>query len=218
MINKPILNQPLHDYHQEVTSNLVPVVIETTSRGERAYDIYSRLLKDRIIILGTPINDAVASNIVAQLLFLESEDPEKDINLYINSPGGVVSAGLAIYDTMQHVKPDVATTCIGMAAYMGAVLLTAGAAGKRSALQNAKVMIHQPLGGVQGQASDIEIEAKEIIRTKEQLSQIIGDHAGKTLEQIIEDSDRNNWMTAEEAKNYGLVDQVMGTAKKSSKK
>ena len=218
MINKPLFNQPLHDYHQDVTSNLVPVVIETTSRGERAYDIYSRLLKDRIIILGTPINDAVASNIVAQLLFLESEDPEKDINLYINSPGGVVSAGLAIYDTMQHVKCDVATTCIGMAASMGAVLLTAGAAGKRSALQNAKVMIHQPLGGVQGQASDIEIEAKEIIRTKQQLSQIIGDHAGKTLEQIIEDSDRNNWMTAEEAKNYGLVDQVMGTTKKSSKK
>ena len=217
MIHSTIPNQPLHELQQPTTNNLVPVVIETTSRGERAYDIYSRLLKDRIIILGTPINDAVASNIVAQLLFLESEDPEKDINLYINSPGGVVSAGLAIYDTMQHVKCDVATTCIGMAASMGAVLLTAGAAGKRSALQNAKVMIHQPLGGVQGQASDIEIEAKEIIRTKQQLSQIIGDHAGKTLDQIIEDSDRNNWMTAEEAKNYGLVDQVMGATKKSSK-
>jgi len=218
MINQPLYQQTTFETEQRISNNLVPVVIETTSRGERAYDIYSRLLKDRIIILGTPINDAVASNIVAQLLFLESEDPEKDINLYINSPGGVVSAGLAIYDTMQHVKCDVATTCIGMAASMGAVLLTAGADGKRSALQNAKVMIHQPLGGVQGQASDIEIEAKEIIRTKQQLSQIIANHAGKTLDQIIEDSDRNNWMTADEAKKYGLVDQVMGTTKKSSKK
>ncbi len=218
MNNQPLFSQHLFDPQPQTQSNLVPVVIETTSRGERAYDIYSRLLKDRIIILGTPINDVVASNIVAQLLFLESEDPEKDINLYVNSPGGVVSAGLAIYDTMQHVKCDVATTCIGMAASMGAVLLTAGAHGKRAALKNAKVMIHQPLGGVQGQASDIEIEAKEIIRTKKQLSQIIADHAGKTLEDIIRDSDRNHWMTADEAKDYGLVDQVMASTKKNSKK
>ena len=218
MNKQPLYPQTIFDSNQSITNNLVPVVIETTSRGERAYDIYSRLLKDRIIILGSPINDVVASNIVAQLLFLESEDPEKDINLYINSPGGVVSAGLAIYDTMQHVKCDVATTCMGMAASMGAVLLTAGAEGKRTALHNAKVMIHQPLGGVQGQASDIEIEAKEIIRIKKQLSQIIADHAGKSLDQIIEDSDRNNWMTADEAKKYGLVDQVMGATKKASKK
>jgi|TARA_E500000075_G_scaffold108173_1_gene101382 ATP-dependent Clp protease protease subunit len=185
------------------------MVIETTSRGERAYDIYSRLLKDRIIILGSPINDVVASSIVAQLLFLESEDPEKDINLYVNSPGGVVSAGLAIYDTMQHIKCDVATTCMGMAASMGAVLLTAGATGKRSSLPHARVMIHQPLGGVQGQASDIEIEAKEIIRIKQELSQIIADHSGKSLDEVINDSDRNKWMSADEAKSYGLVDNVI---------
>ncbi|MCH8557109.1 MAG: ATP-dependent Clp endopeptidase proteolytic subunit ClpP [Balneolia bacterium] len=193
----------------DIQNNLVPMVIETTSRGERAYDIYSRLLKDRIIILGTPINDAIASNIVAQILFLESEDPEKDINIYINSPGGVVSAGMAIYDTMQYVKCDVSTTCIGMAASMGAVLLTAGAKGKRSALPNARVMIHQPLGGVQGQASDIEIEAKEILRLKQSLSQIIADHAGRDIEDVIRDSDRNKWMTADEAHEYGLVDKVM---------
>lgn len=209
-----IPNQPLFDAAslngaENAQSNLIPMVIETTSRGERAYDIYSRLLKDRIIILGTPINDAVAANIVAQILFLESEDPDKDINLYINSPGGVVSSGMAIYDTMQYVRCDVATTCIGMAASMGAVLLTAGAAGKRSALPNARVMIHQPLGGVQGQASDIEIEAKEILRLKKSLSQIIADHSGKSLEEVITDSDRNKWMSADEAKEYGLVDKVM---------
>lgn len=208
--------QPLFDRNSlemsgqgEVYNNLVPMVIETTSRGERAYDIYSRLLKDRIIILGTPINDAIAANIVAQILFLESEDPEKDINIYINSPGGVVSAGLAIYDTMQYVKCDVSTTCIGMAASMGAVLLTAGAKGKRAVLPNARVMIHQPLGGVQGQASDIEIEAREILRIKQSLSQIIADHSGHTVEEIIKASDRNNWMTADEAHSYGLVDKVM---------
>jgi len=206
--------QPLYDMttsmdSRDTANNLIPMVIETTSRGERAYDIYSRLLKDRIIILGSPINDVVASAIVAQLLFLESEDPEKDINLYINSPGGVVSSGMAIYDTMQYIKCDVATTCIGMAASMGAVLLTAGAAGKRAVLPNSRVMIHQPLGGVQGQASDIEIEAREILRLKQSLSQIIADHSGKSLEQIIEDSDRNRWMTADEAKNYGLVDKVL---------
>ncbi|WP_255695610.1 ATP-dependent Clp endopeptidase proteolytic subunit ClpP [Rhodohalobacter sp. 614A] len=190
-------------------NNLVPMVVETTNRGERAYDIYSRLLKDRIIILGTPINDTVASSIVAQLLFLDSQDSEKDINLYINSPGGVVSAGMAIYDTMQYVKSDVATTCVGMAASMGAVLLTAGEKGKRHALPHSRVMIHQPLGGVQGQASDIEIEAQEIIRLKRELSRILADHSGQDIERIIEDSDRNKWMTSEEAQEYGLIDHVM---------
>lgn len=209
--NQPILDQQSMDFSNsgQAQNNLVPMVIETTSRGERAYDIYSRLLKDRIIILGTPINDAVASNIAAQILFLESEDPDKDINLYINSPGGVVSAGMAIYDTMQYVKCDVSTTCIGMAASMGAVLLTAGASGKRSALPNTRVMIHQPLGGTQGQASDIEIEAREILRIKQTLSQIIGDHSGHTVEEIIKDSDRNKWMTSDEALDYGLIDKVM---------
>ncbi len=185
------------------------MVVETTNRGERAYDIYSRLLKDRIVILGTPVNDAVASSIVAQLLFLDSQDPEKDINLYINSPGGVVSAGMAIYDTMQYVKSDVATTCVGMAASMGAVLLTAGTKGKRHTLPHSRVMIHQPLGGVQGQASDIEIEAQEIIRLKKEISNILSSHTGQSQEQIIEDSDRNKWMTADEAMEYGLVDHVM---------
>ena len=185
MIKQPIYQQPMYSGMNTIEDNLAPMVIETTSRGERAYDIYSRLLKDRIIILGSPINDVVASSIVAQLLFLESEDPEKDINLYVNSPGGVVSAGLAIYDTMQHIKCDVATTCMGMAASMGAVLLTAGATGKRSSLPHARVMIHQPLGGVQGQASDIEIEAKEIIRIKQELSQIIADHSEKSLDEVI---------------------------------
>lgn len=214
--------QPLYDMTLSSESNgpvnsLIPMVIETTSRGERAYDIYSRLLKDRIIILGSPINDAVASTIVAQLLFLESEDPEKDINLYINSPGGVVSSGMAIYDTMQYIKSDVATTCIGMAASMGAVLLTAGAKGKRAVLPNSRVMIHQPLGGVQGQASDIEIEAREILRLKKSLSQIIADHSGNTLEKIIDDSDRNRWMSADEAKEYGLVDKVLQRSVRSTK-
>ena len=209
MIKQPIYQQPMYSGMNTIEDNLAPMVIETTSRGERAYDIYSRLLKDRIIILGSPINDVVASSIVAQLLFLESEDPEKDINLYVNSPGGVVSAGMAIYDTMQHIKCDVATTCMGMAASMGAVLLTAGATGKRSSLPHARVMIHQPLGGVQGQASDIEIEAKEIIRIKQELSQIIADHSGKSLDEVINDSDRNKWMSADEAKSYGLVDNVI---------
>ncbi|MCH2450620.1 MAG: ATP-dependent Clp endopeptidase proteolytic subunit ClpP [Gracilimonas sp.] len=191
------------------------MVVETTSRGERAYDIYSRLLKDRIIILGSAVNDAVASSIMAQLLFLESEDPEKDIQFYINSPGGVVSAGLAIYDTIQHIKCDVATTCMGMAASMGAVLLTAGTKGKRSCLPHSRVMIHQPLGGTQGQASDIEIEAREIIRVKKELSQILSDHSGNSVEQIMEDSDRNKWLTADEAKDYGLVDNVIVKSKDS---
>lgn len=220
MITKqPLFEDPNLDSVQPIQNNLVPMVVETTSRGERAYDIYSRLLKDRIIILGSAVNDAVASSIMAQLLFLESEDPEKDIQFYINSPGGVVSAGLAIYDTMQHIKCDVATTCMGMAASMGAVLLTAGTKGKRSCLPHSRVMIHQPLGGTQGQASDIEIEAREIIRVKKELSQILADHSDNTVEQIIEDSDRNKWLTAEEAKDYGLVDNVIlkNNKKKDSK-
>jgi ATP-dependent Clp protease, protease subunit len=215
MQKQPLFELPEMSDTNPIQNNLVPMVVETTSRGERAYDIYSRLLKDRIVILGTPVNDAVASSIVAQLLFLESQDPEKDINLYINSPGGVVSAGMAIYDTMQYVKCDVATTCVGMAASMGAVLLTAGAKGKRNVLPHARVMIHQPLGGVQGQASDIEIEAQEILRIKKELSQILADHSGQSIEQIMEDSDRNKWMSAEEAKEYGLVDRVMRREDKS---
>jgi len=190
-------------------NNLVPMVVEKTERGERAFDIYSRLLKDRIIFLGTPVNDAVASSIVAQMLFLESEDPEKDINLYINSPGGVVSSGFAIYDTMQYVKCDVATTCVGMAASMGALLLAGGAAGKRNLLPNSRVMIHQPLGGIRGQASDIEIEAQEILRIKKLISEILAEHSGKSVDQVMEDTDRNNWLSAEEAKEYGLIDNIM---------
>lgn len=208
-MNQPIVEIPTLQQLSQIEGNLVPMVVETTNRGERAYDIYSRLLKDRIVILGTPVNDAVASNIVAQLLFLESQDHEKDINLYINSPGGVVSAGLAIYDTMQYLRCDVATTCVGMAASMGAVLLTAGAKGKRNVLPHARVMIHQPLGGVQGQASDIEIEAQEIIRIKRELTGIIADHSGQDIDQVMKDSDRNKWMTAQEAVDYGLVDTVM---------
>lgn len=198
-------------------NNLVPMVVEKTERGERAFDIYSRLLKDRIIFLGTPINDAVASSVVAQILYLQAEDPEKDINLYINSPGGVVSAGLAIYDTMQYVTCDVVTTCVGMAASMGAVLLAGGTHGKRNLLPNSRVMIHQPLGGVQGQASDIEIEAQEILRIKNLLTQILADHSGKDQEQVMEDSDRNKWMTSQEALDYGLVDHIMRNSKKDKK-
>ncbi|MDZ7659962.1 ATP-dependent Clp endopeptidase proteolytic subunit ClpP [Fodinibius sp.] len=190
-------------------NNLVPMVVEKTERGERAFDIYSRLLKDRIIFLGTPVNDAVASSIVAQMLFLESEDNEKDINLYINSPGGVVSSGFAIYDTMQYVKCDVSTTCVGMAASMGALLLAGGAAGKRNLLPNSRVMIHQPLGGVRGQASDIEIEAQEILRIKKLISEVLAEHSGKDVDQVMEDTDRNKWLAAEEAKEYGLVDNIM---------
>lgn len=215
--NQPLFEDPNLESANPIQSNLVPMVVESTSRGERAYDIYSRLLKDRIVILGTPVNDTVASSIMAQLLFLESEDPEKDIQFYINSPGGVVSAGLAIYDTMQHIKCDVATTCMGMAASMGAVLLTAGTKGKRSCLPHSRVMIHQPLGGTRGQASDIEIEAKEILRVKKELSQIIADHSDNSVEQVIEDSDRNKWMTADEAKDYGLVDNVLSKPAKDSK-
>jgi ATP-dependent Clp protease protease subunit len=188
---------------------LVPMVVEQDGRGERAYDIYSRLLKDRIVFLGTQVEDNMASLIIAQLLFLEAEDPERDIFLYINSPGGSVSAGLAIYDTMQYIKPDVVTICMGMAASMGALLLTAGAHGKRSALPNARIMIHQPLGGSQGQASDIEIYAKEILLLRERLNGILVKHTGKDLKTIERDTDRNYFLSAREAKEYGLVDEVI---------
>lgn len=188
---------------------LIPMVIEQSSRGERAYDIYSRLLKDRIIFLGSAMNDDVANLIIAQLLFLESEDPEKDINFYINSPGGVVTSGLAVYDTMQYVKPDIATVCIGQAASMGAVLLAAGSAGKRYALPNARIMIHQPMGGFQGQASDVEIHAREMLRMKQDLNNILSVHTGKPVEQLQTDTDRDYFMSGEEARAYGLVDHVI---------
>jgi ATP-dependent Clp protease protease subunit len=185
------------------------MVIEQSSRGERAYDIYSRLLKDRIIFLGTAINDEVANLLIAQLLFLESEDPDKDINFYINSPGGLVTAGLAVYDTMQYIKPDIATVCIGQAASMGALLLTAGSKGKRYTLPNARILIHQPMGGFQGQASDIEIQAKEILRMKDTLNQILVVHTGQDLEHIQSDTDRDFFMTGKDAKEYGIVDHVI---------
>jgi ATP-dependent Clp protease protease subunit len=187
---------------------LIPMVVEQTGRGERAYDIYSRLLKDRIVFVGTPIDDNIANLVIAQLLFLQAEDPEKDIFIYINSPGGSVTAGMAIYDTMQFVKPDVNTTCVGMAASMGAVLLAGGAKGKRAALKNSKIMIHQPWGGFQGAASDIEIHAKEILRTKEQINNILARHTGQSYEKILEDTDRDRFMSPEEARDYGLVDEV----------
>ncbi len=188
---------------------LIPMVIEQSSRGERAYDIYSRLLKDRIIFLGTAISDEVANVLIAQLLFLESEDPDKDINFYVNSPGGIVTAGMAVYDTMQYIKSDIATVCIGQAASMGAVLLTAGTKGKRYSLPNSRILIHQPMGGFQGQASDIEIQAKEILRMKDTLNEILMRHTGKDLGQIQLDTDRDFFMTGEEAKNYGLIDHVI---------
>ncbi|HEG7285919.1 TPA: ATP-dependent Clp endopeptidase proteolytic subunit ClpP [Staphylococcus aureus] len=189
--------------------NLIPTVIETTNRGERAYDIYSRLLKDRIIMLGSQIDDNVANSIVSQLLFLQAQDSEKDIYLYINSPGGSVTAGFAIYDTIQHIKPDVQTICIGMAASMGSFLLAAGAKGKRFALSNAEVMIHQPLGGAQGQATEIEIAANHILKTREKLNRILSERTGQSIEKIQKDTDRDNFLTAEEAKEYGLIDEVM---------
>jgi len=189
--------------------NLVPMVVEQTSRGERAYDIYSRLLKERLIFLVGPIDDHMANVIVAQLLFLEAENPEKDINIYINSPGGVVTAGMAIYDTMQFIKPDVSTICIGQAASMGALLLAAGAAGKRYALPNARVMIHQPLGGFQGQATDIDIHAREILALKKRLNEIMAKHTGQSLKVITNDTERDNFKNAEAAREYGLIDQVL---------
>lgn len=188
---------------------LIPMVVEQTGRGERAYDIYSRLLKDRIIFLGGPIDDNVANLVIAQLLFLESEDPDKDIHLYVNSPGGVVTGGLAIYDTMQHIKAPVSTICVGQAASMGAVLLAAGEKGKRFALPNARIMIHQPLGGFQGQASDIKIHAEEILKMREQLNQILADHSGQTLEQIGVDTERDFFMSGVRAKEYGIVDDII---------
>jgi ATP-dependent Clp protease protease subunit len=188
---------------------LVPIVVEQTGRGERAYDIYSRLLKDRIIFIGTPIDDMIANLVIAQMIFLEGEDPDRDINLYIHSPGGMVTAGLAIYDTMQFVKPDIATLCMGQAASMAAVLLAAGAKGKRTTLPNSRIMIHQPLGGTQGQATDIEIYTREMLKMREQLNQILSKHTGRTIEQIDKDTDRNYFMSAAESKEYGLVDEII---------
>ena len=185
-----------------------PTVIENTSKGERAFDIYSRLLRDRIVFLGTEIDDLVANSIVAQLLFLEAEDPEKDIIMYINSPGGIITSGMAIYDTMQYIKPDVQTVCIGQAASMGALLLTAGAKGKRFALENSRVMIHQPLGGARGQATDIQIQAKEILKMKDMTSGIIARHTGKSMEDVLRDTERDNFMSSDEALEYGLIDKV----------
>jgi ATP-dependent Clp protease protease subunit len=190
---------------------LIPMVIEQSSRGERAYDIYSRLLKDRIIFLGTAMNDEVANLLIAQLLFLESEDPDKDINFYINSPGGLVTAGMAVYDTMQYIKSDITTVCVGQAASMGAILLTAGTTGKRYSLPNSRILIHQPMGGFQGQASDIAIQAREILRMKDTLNQILVHHTGKKLEQIHGDTDRDFFMTGKEAKEYGIIDHVIST-------
>ncbi len=190
-------------------SPLIPMVVEQESRGERAYDIYSRLLKDRIIFLGSPINDAVANTVIAQLLFLAAEDPEKDIRLYINSPGGSITAGMAIYDTMQYIKPDVSTICIGMAASMGAFLMAAGTKGKRYALPNSEIMIHQPLGGAEGQASDIEIRAKRILRMRDKLNQILAERTGQPLERIEKDTDRDYFMSAEESKEYGIIDKII---------
>ncbi len=196
--------------------NYVPYVIEQTGRGERTYDIYSRLLKDRIIFLGSEVNDAVADVIAAQLLFLESEDPEKDIHLYINSPGGSVTAGLAIYDTMQYVTPDVSTMCVGQAASMGAVLLTAGAREKRFALPHSRIMLHQPLGGMQGQATDIDIHAREILRVREELNGILMQHTGQTMKKIEKDTDRDMFMTSKQALDYGVIDQVISSRKKDT--
>lgn len=194
--------------------NLVPMVVEQTNRGERAYDIFSRLLKDRIVFLGGPIDDNISNLVIAQLLFLESEDPEKDIYLYINSPGGVVYSGLAIYDTIQYIRPQVVTTCVGIAASMAAILLAAGAKGKRYALPNSRVMIHQPHGGAEGQAVDIDIQAREILRLRQIGNEILSKHTGQPIERIERDVDRNFWMSAEEAKNYGLIDEIFVGKKK----
>ncbi len=188
---------------------LIPMVIEQTGRGERAYDIYSRLLKDRIIFLGAAVDDNIANLIIAQLLFLESEDPEKDINIYINSPGGLVTAGLAIYDTIQYVRPDVSTICIGQAASMGALLLTAGATGKRFALPNSRILIHQPLGGAQGQATDIDIQAREILRVREELAKILAKHTGQPIEKVHKDTERDFFMSGTQAREYGIIDKVI---------
>ncbi len=207
-----------HDYDDNMRSQmLVPMVVEQTGRGERAYDIYSRLLKDRIIFIGMPIDDHVASLVIAQLLFLEAEDPEKDIFIYVNSPGGSVTAGLAIYDTMQFVKPDIATTCMGIAASMGAFLLAAGTHGKRAALPNSRIMIHQPLAGAQGQISDIIIMTEEFSKTKKRLNDLLVKHTGQPLDRIEKDSDRNFFMSPDEAQSYGLIDKIYGTKGKEKK-
>lgn len=189
--------------------SLIPFVIEQSGRGERAYDIYSRLLKERIIFIGSPVDDTIANLIIAQLLFLEADDPEKDIQLYINTPGGSVTSGMAIYDTIQYIRPNVVTTCMGMAASLGALLLACGTRGKRFALPNARIMIHQPLGGVSGQAADIEIHAKEILLIRERLNGILSEHTGQPVDKIARDTDRNFWMSAEEAKDYGIIDEIM---------
>ena len=193
----------------QVYNQLVPIVVEQTGRGERAYDIFSRLLKERIVFIGTPIDDTVASLTIAQLLFLESEDPDKDIHLYINSPGGNVSSGLAIYDTMQYIRPDVSTICMGMAASMAGVLLAGGAKGKRASLPNSRIMIHQPWGGVQGTASDISIQAEEILKMKKRINEILSNHTGKPLDQLAKDTDRDYYLSSQEAKDYGLIDNIM---------
>ncbi len=198
---------------QKIIDQLVPIVVEQTGRSERAFDIYSRLLKERIIFLGTPIEDTISSLTIAQLLFLESEDPDKDIYLYINSPGGIITSGFGIYDTMQYIKPDVATICMGQAASMGAFLLAGGAKGKRSALPNSRIMIHQPLGGAEGQAADIRIQADEIQRMKSQLNKILAKNTGQTIKKIEADTDRDNFMTANEAKRYGIIDSILSVRK-----
>ena len=195
--------------NEKILNQLVPIVVEQTGRSERAFDIYSRLLKERIIFLGTPVEDTMASLVIAQLLFLEAEDSEKDIYLYINSPGGIISSGMGIYDTMQYIKPDVATICLGQAASMGAFLLAGGAKGKRSALPNSRIMIHQPMGGAEGQAADIKIQAEEIIRIKKQLNTILSKNTGQTIKKIEADTDRDNYLYPKEAKNYGLIDTIL---------
>ena len=195
--------------NEKILNQLVPIVVEQTGRSERAFDIYSRLLKERIIFLGTPVEDTMASLVIAQLLFLEAEDSEKDIYLYINSPGGIISSGMGIYDTMQYIKPDVATICLGQAASMGAFLLAGGAKGKRSALPNSRIMIHQPMGGAEGQATDIKIQAEEIIRIKKQLNTILSKNTGQTIKKIETDTDRDNYLSAKEAKDYGLIDTIL---------
>ncbi|HEY5122795.1 MAG TPA: ATP-dependent Clp protease proteolytic subunit [Ignavibacteria bacterium] len=215
--NEDFITQNL-DKVQPLKNQLVPIVVESTSHGERAYDIYSRLLKERLIFLGSPIFDEIASLIIAQLLFLEYEDPDKDILLYINSPGGSVSAGLAIYDTMSYIRSDVSTTCVGLAASMGQILLTGGAKNKRIALPHSKILMHQPLGGTQGQTTDIEIYTKEMVRTRDTIYQIISHHTGKTVEQIAKDAERDNYMSSEEAKNYGLIDLILTKREKPEKK
>ena len=209
MFYNSLSSQPKNSTSEPIESNLVPMVVETTSRGERAYDIYSRLLKDRIIILGSGVNDAVASSLVAQMLFLESEDAEKDINFYINSPGGLVTAGLGIYDTMQYIKPDISTLCIGQAASMGSFLLAAGTKGKRFSLPNSRIMVHQPSAGFQGQATDIEIHAKEVLSLKKRLNEIYSKHTGKSVDEVKSALERDNFMTADVAKSFGLIDEVV---------